>query len=387
MTDIIFLADGTWNGPGPGNPDATDNPDAVTDGTTNVYKMFINLAGEDEAAGLRDRNEQERTFADPADPDDRPIQIAKYLHGVGDSSNMLVKALGGGFGAGLVARILRGYTFISRNYRDGDRIFITGFSRGAYTARALGGMIGAMGLLDAGKLNLNETPDSKQQAYQAAAAVWSGWRRERSTGASWTAKLQERLLFFPGFFGVNATAPRITDVPIEAIGVWDTVGALGIPEYINDAKGRADIFKFADTVLGSHVHNGFHAMARDEQRVDFSPTPWEPDQRILQMLFPGAHSDVGGGYRPENTESGLSDGGLRWMIDNFAGLGLRFKPSPRPPVLPDPLGCAHMPWLKTAFVHAPRAFRGGMPEHESITARQAGGPVRPDPRCAPRPYL
>lgn len=384
MTDILFLADGTWNGPGPGNPDATDNPDAATEGTTNVYKMFVNLLGEDDPTGLRDRNEQERALAGTTG---RPLQIAKYLHGVGDSANPLVKALGGGFGTGIVARILRGYTFISRNYRPGDRIFITGFSRGAYTARALGGMIGTMGLLDAAAMGLDGTPDSKQQAYEAAAAVWNAWRRRRSAGESWLARLEERLLYFPGFFGVAPAAPRIDDVPIEAIGVWDTVGALGIPDYINDAKGRADIFKFADTILGSHVRNGFHAMARDEQRVDFSPTPWEPDQRILQMLFPGAHADVGGSYPTQNNESGLSDGGLRWMIDNFAGLGLRFKAPANPPIHPDPLGCAHMPWLNTAYIQAPRAFPGGMPQHASVSARQAGGPAKPDPSLPPRPYL
>ena len=65
--------------------------------------------------------------------------MAKYLHGVGDSNNFLAKVLGGGFGEGLITRIVRGYTFVSRNYEDGDKIYLVGFSRGAYTARALAG--------------------------------------------------------------------------------------------------------------------------------------------------------------------------------------------------------------------------------------------------------
>ena len=83
-------------------------------------------------------------------------QAAKYLHGVGDSDNFLVKALGGALGAGLITRIVRGYTYISRTYAAGDRIFIVGFSRGAYTARALAGLIAAKGLLDATKLDPTE---------------------------------------------------------------------------------------------------------------------------------------------------------------------------------------------------------------------------------------
>ena len=100
------------------------------------------------------------------------LQASKYLHGVGDSDNFLVKALGGTLGAGLVTRIVRGYTFISRNYAQGDKIFIVGFSRGAYTARALAGVIAAKGLLDATRVDLTE----KETAYRLGAAVWYAYR-------------------------------------------------------------------------------------------------------------------------------------------------------------------------------------------------------------------
>ena len=142
--NIVFCADGTWNGPG---QDADDPKDACP---SNVFKLYLSLAGQDvlDPATYRSANEQERVLKAP---DGRPLQVAKYLHGVGDSSNFLVKALGGAFGAGVIARIVRGYTFLSRNHEPGDRIFVVGFSRGAYTARALAGLVGAKGLIDASK--------------------------------------------------------------------------------------------------------------------------------------------------------------------------------------------------------------------------------------------
>jgi uncharacterized protein (DUF2235 family) len=144
---IVFCADGTWNGPQePDSDDKTAHP-------TNVFKLFLNLAGKDTAGTYLLENEQERLLSAA---DGSPQQVSKYLHGVGDSDNPLVQALGGSIGAGLVTRIVRGYTFISRNYAVNDRIYIIGFSRGAYTARALAGLIATKGLLDATKIDLTD---------------------------------------------------------------------------------------------------------------------------------------------------------------------------------------------------------------------------------------
>ena len=96
---------------------------------------------------------------------------------------------GGSVGAGLIARIVRGYTFISRNYVQGDAVYIIGFSRGAYTARALAGMIAAKGLLDATKIDLTD----KESAYRLGAAVWVAYRKvalRSSTG--WFARLRRQ---------------------------------------------------------------------------------------------------------------------------------------------------------------------------------------------------
>src|SRR5271169_5441358 len=157
--NIIFCADGTWNGPG--EPD-TDNK---TTSPTNVFKLFLNLDGQDTAGSYLLEKEQERTLLAP---DGALRQTAKYLHGVGDSDNFLVKILGGALGAGLITRIVRGYTYLSRNYVAGDRICLVGFSRGAYTARALAGLISAKGLLDPSKIDLSD----KEGAYRLGSAVW-----------------------------------------------------------------------------------------------------------------------------------------------------------------------------------------------------------------------
>ncbi len=127
---IVFCADGTWDGPGQAG---------VAGGiaqTTNVFKLFFNLDGRDTPDTALLANEQERVLRDAAGLE---LQWAKYIHGVGDSNNALVRLLGGTLGAGLIVRIVRGFTFISRHYEPGDSIVIVGFSRGAYTARALAG--------------------------------------------------------------------------------------------------------------------------------------------------------------------------------------------------------------------------------------------------------
>ena len=106
--NIVFCADGTWNGPGV--PD-DDNPNATP---TNVFKLYLNLDGAEDPTTALLANEQEKSLAAA---DGSVQQIAKYLHGVGDSTNILDRLIGGGFGAGLITRIVRGYTFVSRNYQ------------------------------------------------------------------------------------------------------------------------------------------------------------------------------------------------------------------------------------------------------------------------------
>src|ERR1700722_12152409 len=163
--NIVFCADGTWNGPGQPDTDDQNSP------ASNVFKLFLDLDGVDTAGTARLAKEQERQLTAA---DGSVVQIAKYLHGVGDDTNFLAKLIGGGLGVGLITRIVRGYTFVSRNYAAGDKIYIVGFSRGAYTARALAGLISAKGLLSAASVDF----DDKDAAYRAGAAVWHDWRHD-----------------------------------------------------------------------------------------------------------------------------------------------------------------------------------------------------------------
>src|SRR5262245_13998624 len=361
--NVIFCADGTWNGPG--EPEDHDR----TGHSTNVFKLFSNLDGELTPGTLRLADEQEQALTAGG----VVRQVAKYLHGVGDSDNFLVKLLGGTGGAGLVTRIVRGYTFVSRNYAAGDRIFIVGFSRGAYTARALAGLIAARGLLDATKVDLT----NKEQAYRLGSAEWFTYRKEAlKTKPSVLDRLKEIAVDLPGFLNSPPSAPRV-DAQIEAVAVWDTVGALGIPEFNLKTGAQLDAFQFADTALSAKVRHGLHAVAVDELRRNFTPTLWDADPRIVQVLFPGAHADVGGGYPLGGGESGLSDGALQWMSDELRKLGVLFAAAPTFTPSANPLGPSHMPWAEPPWSFLPsgaRAFRAGLVVHHSVRDRLAGGP-------------
>lgn len=325
---IIFCADGTWNGPGHADTDAKDL------GWTNVFKTYLNLEGRDSPDSTRFADEQERVHAVNGTTE----QVAKYLHGVGDSDNFLVKAIGGGFGEGLIVRVVRGYTFVSRNYVPGDRIYLIGFSRGAYTARALAGLISAKGLLPR-----SVAAADKDEAYRRGSAVWYEWRREALARAGKPLRhLQELARDLPHFLFDSSAGVGLSPARIEAVAVWDTVGSFGIPAF-DDHRQAVDTFEFADTVLSDNVTHGRHAISIDERRGNFTPTLWEPRDRVLQVLFPGAHADVGGGYKA--AESGLSNGALRWMTAQLKALGVKFAAAPTVDAASDPFDKAHEPWL------------------------------------------
>jgi uncharacterized protein (DUF2235 family) len=328
--NIVFCADGTWNHPGDPESDDSANP-------SNVFKLFLKLDGKDDPGTTRLADEQEKTLSGS---DGATIQVAKYLHGVGDSKNFLVRALGGGFGEGLITRIVRGYTFVSRSYEPGDKIYLIGFSRGAYIARALAGLISAKGLLPPDIASA----DDKAEAYRQGSAVWYAWRRQALEGTDRPLdRLQELVRDLPHFLVEAPSDADLVRAPIEAVAVWDTVGAFGIPEF--DEHGAVvDSFRFADTKLSDNVNFGRHALSIDEQRKNFTPTLWDRDTgRIMQVLFPGGHADIGGGYIV--SESGLSDCALKWMTRELKGLGVKIG-APVIPEQPNPCAVAHEEWTK-----------------------------------------
>lgn len=225
---------------------------------------------------------------------DSPEQISYYDKGVGTDGGYDMK-LGGLHGVGLSRNVKQAYSFLVKHYQEGDRVFIFGFSRGAYTARSLAGLVFNCGVLA-----------SSQDNYRAIDRLYDDYK-DRDAAAMKSHKSGNK------------------QCPIHMLGVWDTVGALGIP--ISFLKNVGDrLFAFHDTKLNPEVQFACHAVAIDERRNSFEPTLWEvtPENkhRIKQVWFPGVHSDVGGGYK----ERHHSDIPLRWMLDQAKQRGLIVKP-------------------------------------------------------------
>lgn len=273
---------------------------------TNIAFTFDSLGGHAADAG----NGSYEMRLDGAEP-----IVGKYLPGVGSQGSSALRVLGNLFGDGIAEPIIRGYTFLSRAWAPGDRIIITGFSRGATAARALGGLVVTQGLLDRTKYDTA----NKDEAYHRAIAAWYHYRRGRPDLANqariqWIRRLTGDL---PQLGPADFTQP----VPVAAIGVFDTVSSLGLPHL--DSSGDAVFdFSICDTALNPLVQHGFHALAADETRDLFSPTFWESRPGIVQQIFAGGHSNVGGGY----PERGLSDCALNWMLGQLNNVANIFDP-------------------------------------------------------------
>lgn len=342
---IIVCLDGTWNGPG-------ETSDAGDPTPSNVQKLYERLAGTQALQSSECEAETEY-----AETDQSVTLVAKYIHGVGDASNILTKFAEGSTGAGLLARLVRGYTFVSRNWAPDDKIIIVGFSRGAYTARALAGLIVNQGLLDWQKMKLGKGGDPA--AYAAGMTAWAQYRRaNHDPSGSFIARIDDFVNLAKTSIMANVNhepAPIYCEnVPIKAIGVWDTVGAMGVPLFVSEDGTRPDLFQFVDKTLHPNVALGFHAIAADEERSDFTPTLWNARTGITQTLFPGAHADVGGGYPINARQTGLSNGALLWMLKQLQNI-VSFKPYGD--LQPDSGGVAHQPWLEAAYQVRPQSLR------------------------------
>lgn len=269
MKRLVVCCDGTWN-----------KPDGQT--ITNVEKIARTVQSDPSATG-------------------GVYQLVYYVSGVGAGSYAADRLLGGAFGFGLFHNVIACYRFLAQNYEPGDEIFIIGFSRGAYTARSVAGMVGRVGLLTKVALVGERLP----------AAV----------------HMYQRIDMPQGAFGESVDEfkhDHCHPAKVNFLGVFDTVGALGVPGFMRHAP------RFHDVQLSGQVLRARHAMAVDETRLKFAPTFWEApeeppgtpteDERVKQVWFEGAHSDVGGGYR----ETGLSDTSLLWMAREAHAAGLVF---------------------------------------------------------------
>jgi hypothetical protein len=236
-------------------------------------------------------------------------QIVHYHEGVG-TGDVVDRIVGGGTGVGLAASVKACYGFLVDNYREHDEIFLFGFSRGAYVVRALAGLIGTAGLM-------------RKHEMDRFGHMWNWY---------WQKTRDPRTL--------DRIAPqRQQHVDIECTGVWDTVGALGIP----GSRLCASAYQFFEAELGPHVRHAFQSLAIDERRGNFQGAVWvpydterprtrstaqaqahlaaqtdekAPRQVIRQVWFPGVHSNIGGGY----PEHGMSDATFVWMLEQIDGL-------------------------------------------------------------------
>ncbi len=268
MSNIVVCADGTWNRP---------EEDLARDHPTNVLRL---------ARGISPRRGEVR-------------QHVFYDWGLGSYHDGAVAGL---TGRGIRKNILDGYRYLVHNHAPGDRVFLFGYSRGAYTVRALCGLINNCGIVRRADARL----------------IGAAWRMYKSPA--------------PGNHPGGDLARAFRDAhshtdsrAVHFVGVWDTVGALGIPFSLMGLFRGDD--EFYDTRMGGNVRTARHALAIDERRADFAPTLWRPREGVdlRQVWFAGCHGDVGGGHAPDDDGSRIGDVALGWMLGEAEAAGLEIE--------------------------------------------------------------
>ncbi|MEL6682641.1 MAG: DUF2235 domain-containing protein [Pseudomonadota bacterium] len=293
MKRIAILCDGTWNSPTMKIP-------------TNVVK-------------LRD-----------ACLNDGKNQVVIYIPGVGTSKitngliGLLHKLGGGAFGWGLGKNVKRAYQQLCQHYEAGDEIYIFGFSRGAYTARSLGGMIRKCGIVPKNRIKSQFTLNRAWRLYKRQAA-------EVDKGPLWVQRkaLSPNVATSEDDWKERGETGHIVD--IRYVGVWDTVGAMGLPVTLLGpiAKFFNRRYQFYDMRLSGMVKHARHAVALDEQRILFEPTGWDNldirnagdtslDRPYQQLWFVGDHGTVGGSRSTRE----LVSFPLAWIAEGATRLGL-----------------------------------------------------------------
>ncbi len=310
---IVLFCDGTSN-----------RPDQLSEGIsapTNVYKLYTNLVKNEAQTGWYDPGVGTETSSESL--------VGKKLGAVAQMVGWLratpffgafVKIrtiLEAGFGVGITENIVQAYTEIVRQYRPGDRIYLIGFSRGAYTARCVAGVIRRCGLLRPENIRYSKDVVRLFSMRQSA---------------------EMNVPIDPSF--VHQQLPAV-----EFLGLFDTVGSLGVPMWGWWFNARTF---FRNTPLSTDPSpiciNVYHAMAMDERRAQFFPTPFDKrlpsdtwTETLQEVWFRGAHCDVGGGY----ADPGLSDLALEWMLDACEQHRLAFDPGLRRSLRGDPLARLH----------------------------------------------
>ena len=273
-------------------------------------------------------------------------QIAFYDRGLGTDWR---RVSGNAFGMGISKNILECYQFIFENYQAGDQIYLFGFSRGAFTVRSLSAFIHYFGIL----------PKSRPELIESAYDIYKikNDKKRQAAAAAF----------------VNKHHTQWTK--IKFIGVWDTVGALGLPiEWLDVGVNALFKHEFHDMRISGAVEAGYHALSLDDDRLVFHPSLWdeknigtiaswengvrvEKEQIVEQVWFAGAHTDIGGGFMPlargkSMAKPSLSDIPFEWLLEKSEQHGLRIYPYHKINRNPNALGRLHK-----ARTGAGKAFR------------------------------
>ncbi len=336
MARIAIFCDGTWNSPTMTQP-------------THVVRLF---------------NKTRKTNA----------QHTNYFEGVGTGTNeagffgkTLMKIGGGAFGWGLNENIKQAYAALCEQYEAGDEIFIFGFSRGAYTARSLAGMIRKCGIVE------NPTPDVLSDAFKLYRKPGAANHPDALHILKARRKLSPRFATSNADMEWRAVTPwraqptQMHKIDIAYLGIWDTVGSLGIPAPLLGPVAHLwnSKYRFHDTKLSSMVKSARHAVALDERRVFYRPALWEnleasrdheglnggdrsDDRPYQQVWFTGTHSIVGGSAPKARALAGQS---LKWIAEGATEAGLEIDMDSLLDRALNPLADSHSlsqpPWLYT----------------------------------------
>jgi uncharacterized protein (DUF2235 family) len=258
----------------------------------------------------------------------KPDQAAYYIKGVGTAGWAPLAAIDGATGIGVPSNVRKLYRFLCWNWEPGDEIYIFGFSRGAFTARTLAGLIASQGLVPA---TIKGTTVSHAEMQRNAMAAWREYRREtvpwrKSLPTIWIARairdlalgLYHRVLRHRSYADVCEAMAGRADVEIEFLGLFDTVEAFGVP--VEELRTAIDWaiwpISFRNKRLSNKVKLARHALSLDDERVTFHPLRIDQSapassEQIREVWFSGVHSDIGGGY-PDGT---LSYVPLVWMAE------------------------------------------------------------------------
>ncbi|KUI64818.1 hypothetical protein VM1G_00297 [Cytospora mali] len=261
---------------------------------------------------------------------DGTVQVINYQSGVGTGGSDAVS--GGAFGSGIAEHMRESYSFICANYVDGDEIVLIGFSRGAFTARSIAGMIGNLGLLTREGMIYFYPVFKDMQNWQTKnyKDPFTNVPFENKPRGENAAEDYRRMLLERGYTRVYESGGSGKLITIKAVAVFDTVGSLGVPSVAWMQKlglgHTTSELRFYDTTLSDRIENAFHALALDEPRPPFSPSIWERGAanrgmtNLRQVWFPGSHSNVGGGW----PDQGIANVTMAWMMDQLTTVGVEF---------------------------------------------------------------